>query len=237
MSKSDAGAESPQAESLEAARRRRRGRPPSPGVDERILDAALAMLAEGGYAGFRLDALAARAGVAKTTILRRWPSKAAVAVAAVERLALQTVDLPESGSLRGDLHALLTSAVNVFTHGDGRFVPHLFRESGHHPEIADLLQTVIHTRRLAYRRVLGRAIARHELDPDVDQDLLIDLLIGPIWTRLLITHDPITPTLVDEIVEVLTRAYPAPSTAGAVAETVGADGVVERDGRPPEART
>jgi AcrR family transcriptional regulator len=205
---------------------RRRGRPPSPGVDERILDAALAMLADGGYVGFRLDALAARAGVAKTTILRRWPSKAAVTAAAVERLALQTVDLPESGTLRGDLHALLTSAVSAFTHGDGRFVPRLMRESGHHPEIADLLQTVIHTRRLAYRRVLGRAIARHELDPDVDQDLIIDLLIGPIWTRLLITRDPITPALVEQIVDALTRAFPAPPGVAAAPESVGTDGVL-----------
>jgi AcrR family transcriptional regulator len=218
VSKIDVSTGSPPTDSLDAGRPRRRGRPPSPGVDERILDAALAMLADGGYAGFRLEALAARAGVAKTTILRRWPSKAAVAAAAVERLALQTVALPESGTLRGDLHALLTSAVTVFTHGDGRFVPRLIRESGHHPEIADLLHTVIHTRRLAYRRVVGRAIARHELDPDVDQDLLIDLLIGPIWTRLLITRDPITPTLVDEIVDALTRAFPAPAAPETVAE-------------------
>jgi len=183
------------------------------------------MLAEGGYAGFRLDALATGADVAKTTILRRWPSKAAVTAAAVERLALQTVDLPESGTLRGDLHALLTSAVTVFTNGNGRFVPRLIRESGHHPEIADLLQTVIHTRRLAYRRVLARAIARHQLDPDVDQDLLIDLLIGPIWTRLLLTHDPITTALVDEIVDALTRAFPAPPTEPG---TAGGDRIVGR---------
>ncbi len=215
VSESDMTGGLPPRNTLGTPGRGRRGRPPSPDVDERILDAALSMLADGGYGGFRLDALATRAGVAKTTILRRWPSKAAVTAAAVERLALQTVDLPESGTLRGDLHALLTSAVTVFTHGDGRFVPRLIRESGHHPEIADLLHTVIHTRRLAYRRVLGRAIARQELDPDVDQDLLIDLLIGPIWTRLLITRDPITAVLVDQIVDALIRAFPAPSTTEA----------------------
>jgi len=195
---------------VQHAAARRRGRPPSPAVDERILDTALDMLAENGYAGLRLDALATRAGVAKTTILRRWPSKATVAAAAVERLALQTIDIPESGNLREDLHTLLTSAVTAFTHGRGSFVPRLIRESGHHPEIANLLDTVIHTRRLAYRRVLGRAIARHELDPDVDQELLIDLLVGPIWTRLLITHDPITPTLINQIVDAVSRAFPAP---------------------------
>jgi AcrR family transcriptional regulator len=211
-------------DSLPPAVRRPRGRPPSPGIDQRILDAALELLAAGGYAGFRLDALAARAGVAKTTILRRWPSKAAVAAAAVERLALQTIDIPESGSLRGDLHALLTSAVTVFTDGRGGFVPRLIRESGSHPEIANMLETVIHTRRLAYRRVVNRAIARHELDPDIDQDLLIDLLVGPIWTRLLITRDPITKSLIDDIVDAITRAFPASySPDGASGRTQFAD--------------
>jgi AcrR family transcriptional regulator len=194
-----------------AATPRRRGRPPAAGTDDRVLTAALEMLARDGYAGLTLNALGERAGVAKSTILRRWPSKAAVAAAAVERLALQTVDVPETGTLRGDLHALLTSAVDAFARGQGRFVPRLMRESGHHPEIADLMRTVVHTRRLAYRRVVARAIARHELEPDVDQDLLIDLLIGPIWTRLLITHDPITDALVDEIADAVTRAFPPPA--------------------------
>jgi hypothetical protein len=95
------------------------------------------------------------------------------------QLAPHSVDLPEAGTLRGDLKALQEKAVAVFTEGDGSFVPRLIRESGHHPEIPGLLHTVIHTRRLAYHRILGRAIARHELDPDVDQDVIIDMLIGP----------------------------------------------------------
>ena len=191
----------------------RRGRPPAAGTADRVLTAALELLVREGYAGLTLNVLAARAGVAKTTILRRWGSKAAVAAAAVERLALHSVDLPESGTLRGDLKTLQERAVAVFTEGDGRFVPRLIRESGHHPEIADLLHTVIHTRRLAYHRILGRAIARHELDPEVDQDVIIDVLMGPIWTRLLITRDPITDALIDEIVDVVIRAYPPPRAA------------------------
>src|SRR3954453_20058304 len=195
----------------DSAGRRGRGRPPAPGIDRRILDAALELLASGSYADFRLDELAKRAGVAKTTILRRWPSKAAVAAAAVEQLALQTVDIPASATLRGDLHALLTSAVAVFTKGHGAFVPRLIRESGHHPEIADLLQTVIHTRRLAYRRVLNRAIARQELDPGFDQEVIIDLLVGPMWTRLLITRERITKPFVDDIGDAVIRAFPPPA--------------------------
>jgi AcrR family transcriptional regulator len=188
----------------------RRGRPMSPGLDERILESALAMLAEVGYARLRLDALAARAGVAKTTILRRWPSKAAIAAAALRRLALQTVDVPESGDVRDDLRAMLGNAVAMFGEGAGRFVPAMMRESGHHPEIADLLRTMLHTRRLAYRRVLVRAVARGELHPDVDHDLVIDLLVGPVWTRLLLTQDPITDTLVHDVVDAVLRAFPPP---------------------------
>jgi AcrR family transcriptional regulator len=179
-----------------------------PGTEQRILDAALAMLAETGYAALRLNELARRAGVAKTTVLRRWPSKAAVTAAAVERLALHTVDVPEANTLRDDLHALINNAVTVFSHGEGRFVPRLIRESGQHPEIAGLLQTVIHTRRMGYRRAIGRAIARGELDPEIDQELLIDLLIGPVWARLLITGDPLPPSIVDDIVDTVLRAYP-----------------------------
>jgi len=189
----------------------RRGRPLSRELDDRILDAALATLAEVGYARLRLDALAARAGVAKTTMLRRWPSKAAIAAAALQRLALQTTDVPGGGSLRDDLRALLSNAVAAFGDGPAGFVPGLMRESGHHPEIADLLLTVIETRRSAYRRVLNRAIAAHELDPDVDQEFIIDLLIGPLWTRLLITRQPVTHGLVDEVVDVVLRAYPPPA--------------------------
>ena len=191
-----------------------RGRPRDPTLDARILTEVLALLASHGYAGLTLDELAARSGVAKTTILRRWPSKAAVAAAGVERLALQSVDVPDSGTLRGDLHALLHAAVDTFARGHGQFVPRLLREAGHHPEITDLLFTVIHTRRQAYRRVLALAIARGELAPTGDQELLIDLLIGPIWTRLLITRDPITSEYVDSVVETVLVAFGVePATA------------------------
>ena len=191
-----------------------RGRPRDPTLDARILDQVLDLLASHGYAGLTLDELAARSGVAKTTILRRWPSKAAVAAAGVERVALQSVDVPDSGTLRGDLHALLHGAVDTFVRGRGQFVPRLLREAGHHPEITDLLFTVIHTRRQAYRRVLALAIARGELAPTGDQELLIDLLIGPIWTRLLITRDPITSEYVDSVVETVLAAFGVePATA------------------------
>jgi hypothetical protein len=99
--------------------------------------------------------------------------------------------------------------------GRGQFVARLIREAGHHPEITELVHAVIHTRRQAYRRVMALAIARGELDPSVDQDLMIDMLIGPIWTRLLITRDPITGEYVDSVVEAVLKACDVrPATTG-----------------------
>src|SRR5919199_2430949 len=186
---------------------RGRGRPRDPALDDRILEQALVLLGSHGYAGLTLDELAARSGVAKTTVLRRWPSKAAVAAAGVERLALQSVDIPDSGTLRGDLGALLHGARDTFARGRGQFVARLLREAGHHPEITELLDAVLHTRRQAYRRVLARAVARGELNPEVDQELMIDLLIGPLWTRLLITRDPVTSEYVDANVQAVLNAF------------------------------
>src|SRR3954454_1678867 len=185
----------------------RRGRPRNPSLDERILEQLLALLGTHGYGRLTLDELAARSGVAKTTILRRWPSKAAVTAAGIENLALQSAGAPDYGSLRADVHALLQGAVDTFATGRGQFIPTLLREAGHHPEIANLLNTVLHTRRQAYRKVLALAIARGELSPAVDQELLIDLLIGPLWLRLLLTYDPITPEYVDSNVEAALAAF------------------------------
>jgi AcrR family transcriptional regulator len=184
-----------------------RGRPRDGALDDRILEQVVALMGSRGYAGLTLDELAVRSGVAKSTILRRWPSKAAVAAAGVERLALQSVDVPDSGSLHGDLLALLHGARDTFARGRGQFVARLLREAGHHPEITDLLDAILHTRRQAYRRVLARAVARGELDPSVDQELFIDMLIGPLWTRLLITRDPVTREYVDANVQIVLAAF------------------------------
>jgi len=128
--------------------------------------------------------------------------------------------VPECGTLRDGLRALLTDAVAAFGRGAGGF--------GNHTEIADLLATVIQTRRGAYRRVLNRAIARHELHSDIDPEFVIDLLIGPLWTRLSITRQPVTDTLVDEVVDVLPRALPPPAPTRATPTCAEATGPADR---------
>jgi AcrR family transcriptional regulator len=204
-----------------AAASRGRGRPRDGALDARILEQVLTLLGSRSYDGLTLDELAERSGVAKTTILRRWPSKAAVVAAAVEHLALQSMPVPDTGSLRGDAQALLHGAVETFVRGRGQFVPRLIREAGDHAQITRLVTALVQSRRQAYRRVLALAVARGELTPGVDQALLIDLLIGPLWTRLLITGDPITDEFVDAIVEVVLTAFDATrATVGEPAEAL-----------------
>src|SRR3954454_24497709 len=146
-----------------------RGRPRDDTLDDRILDQVVALLGSRGYTSLTLDELAVRSGVAKSTILRRWPSKPAVAAAGVERLALQSVDAPDTGTLHGDLHTLLHGARDTFVRGRGQFVSRLLREAGHHPEITDLLDAVLHTRRQGYRRGLGPAVGRGGVGPSGGQ--------------------------------------------------------------------
>jgi AcrR family transcriptional regulator len=153
----------------------------------------LELLASRDYSEISMETLAERAGVSRTTIYRRWPSKAAVVAAAVSSLYLGRVEVPDTGSLSEDLVALLSETYRVMADGDGRVLEQLVRQSGQNPELVDVVRSIHYARRRMSTTTLNRAIARGELTPDIDQELLLDLLLGPLWSRLLVSGDPITP--------------------------------------------
>ena len=140
----------------------------------------LGLLASRGYREISVETLAERAGVSRTTIYRRWPSKAAIAAAAVSSLYLDRVEVPNIGSLSEDLVALLSESYRLMADGDGRVLERLVRESGQNPELVDVVRSILYTRRRLYATLLNRAIARGELPPEMDQELLLDLLLGPL---------------------------------------------------------
>jgi AcrR family transcriptional regulator len=188
------------------------GRPRRPGVEQAVFDATLGLLATRDYGEISMDAVAERAGVSRTTIYRRWPSKAAVAAAAVSSLYLDRVELPDTGSLSQDLVTLLTETYRVMADGDGRVLEKLVRQSGQNPELVELVRSILYARRRMYATILNRAIARGELPPEADQELLLDLVLGPLWFRLLVSGAPITPAAARSVVElVLTGALPGRS--------------------------
>jgi AcrR family transcriptional regulator len=179
------------------------GRPRRPGVEDAVFQAMLGLLANRGYREISVETLAERAGVSRTTIYRRWPSKAAIVAAAVSSLYLDRVEVPNIGSLSEDLVALLSESYRLMADGDGRVLERLVRESGQNPELVDVVRSVLYARRRLYATLLNRAIARGELPPEMDQELLLDLLLGPLWFRLLLSGVPITPEAARPVVQIV----------------------------------
>ena len=170
-----------------------------------ILDATMELLAEVGYAGLTMEGVAARAGVAKTTVYRWWPSKPALVVAAAEDLAAK-VRSPDSGNLGDDLVALLRDVIRVYTKTvAGRITPGLLADMAEHPELADAIGRFWAGRREIMLEVLRRGISRGELRPDIDLELAADLLYGPIYYRLLVTRAPLTIRFADQVVDAVLR--------------------------------
>ncbi len=156
-------------------------------LDDRILDAAIRRLHRNGYAGLRVDDVAADAGVAKTTLYRRCPSKEALVADAVRHLYTDRVGVIDTGDLRLDLLTLVRESHAVLSEGPGRALEELVRQSGASRELAAVVRSTNDARRRAFHEALNRAVARGEIDPTVQHELVIDMLVGPIWTRRLVT--------------------------------------------------
>jgi len=110
--------------------------------EQEIFDATLQVLEEVGYDRLTMDAVASAARASKATLYRRWNGKVALVIDALISQKGQPV-VPDTGTLRGDLHSLLHGALNTFGRGRGQFVARLLREAGHHPEITDLVDAIL----------------------------------------------------------------------------------------------
>ncbi|HKE99636.1 MAG TPA: TetR/AcrR family transcriptional regulator [Actinomycetes bacterium] len=194
----------------------RAGRPRDARAHQAILDATVALLESTGYARITIEAIAARAGVGKTTIYRRWRSKGPLISEAISaRLRLGPV--PDTGDLRGDLGAFLSAVLAAFTTpAIGRSLPGL---AGDLPDDADLAATlrsgIIDPERTIVTTILERARARGDLRPEADPELVLDLLVGPMLWRALMTREPLDATLCDRIVTHVTRAISRTPTGDA----------------------
>jgi AcrR family transcriptional regulator len=183
----------------------RRGRPRSEEADRAILRAATELLAERGLHGLSIEEVASRAGVAKTTIYRRWNSRGTLALDAflAEFKALQP--LPDTGILRDDLLAALRAWVRAVTRTSaGRILAGLIAEAQHDPELADAWRArVVEPLRAQHRIMLRRPIDRGQLSADTDTEVALDLLYGAAYHRLLNGHQPLNDTFARNVVEVI----------------------------------
>ncbi len=163
------------------------GRPRSAAADAAIVRATLEVLREEGFRGLSVEAVRQRAGVGKATIYRRFPDKHALVRAAIAEVHHE-LGTPDTGSLRGDLAALFEEGYRgPGAAGAARVAPLLLAEAADDPGMHAIFRSaLIDPRRAIMRTILDRAVARGELRDDLDLDLVIDLLAGPVIYRMLI---------------------------------------------------
>ena len=159
-----------------------RGRPRSLEADRAILEAAFKLLCERGFAHMSIEAVAAEAGVGKTTIYRRYANKLELAIAAV-RAHLNVEEVPRTGDTRADLALLLDQTIAAVFDGPvmslvGSFVV----EKRTNPELLDVFRRRLgEPRRALMREVLRHGIGRGEVRPDVDLEVAIDMVGGAVF--------------------------------------------------------
>jgi len=163
-----------------------RGRPRSDRIHRAILDATRDLLVERGFTRLRLEAVASRAGVARATIYRRWPSKEALALDLLLELADPYLAVEETGDTREELRAVVTNAIRGLTETElGPVMRALISQIAANPAIGDPFRaTVVAARREQVIRVVERGMGRGDLRPDTDPSTATELLVGPVYFRL-----------------------------------------------------
>ena len=163
-----------------------RGRPRSESANRAILDAFRGLLIEVGFARLRLEHVAARARVSKATIYRRWHSKEELAIGLLHELATPFLAIPDSGDTRAELVTVTQSCIGRLTESDfGPVVRAMLCEIAADPIVGDRFRAVVvQARRDEIRRVIERGLARGDLPASTDLDIATELLIGPIYFRL-----------------------------------------------------
>jgi len=191
-----------------AVSRRPGGRPRSETAHRAILDAARSELIEEGFTRFRLEHVAARAGVGKATIYRRWASKEALAGELLAELAAPHIAVVDSGDTRAELASCTDNALRAIRDTPfGPVVRALLSQIASNPRLGDPFRaTVVQARRAEIARVVQRGIARGDLRPDADIDIATELLVGPVYFRLVFGGE-LDDSLVVQVADAVMEAF------------------------------
>jgi AcrR family transcriptional regulator len=174
------------------------GRPRSETARVAILRSALRLLAKNGFTDLTVEDVAAEAGVGKATVYRWWPNKAALVADAFANSTTRKLHFPDTGSLGRDISQQMQQLVKVFRGPRGRIVAAILAGGQSDKElISAFRERFLWPRRREAYATLQRGIRRGELRKNIDMDLLLDSLYGPIYMRFLIRHDSLTPEFVN----------------------------------------
>ncbi|MFE4976202.1 TetR/AcrR family transcriptional regulator [Kitasatospora sp. NPDC056651] len=197
---------------------RAKGRPRSAAADRAILDATRETLAELGWGGLTMGHVASRAGVAKTTLYRRWPSKNELVVDAVASLFDELV-MPDLGSLRSDIEAVVAQFADLLARPETQAaLLALFAEGTRDRQLRRRIrESIVDPQKRLVRQGRAAAQARGELDADTDDtaareevDIIFDTIAGTVEHRVLVSGEPITPEWTRRFTDLLL----GPLTAG-----------------------
>jgi AcrR family transcriptional regulator len=183
------------------------GRPRSAEADRAILRAAVDLLADEGYGGVTMEGVAARAGVGKATVYRRWPCKSALVVDAIDTCREHAPQPPDTGSVREDLLVFVRGFMHHLRTSDaGRVMPALVAELARSPELASAFREgFVAPRRAKVLEAVRRGVERGEVREGVDAELVADGVVALLMHRFLITGMPIDDELPERVVDLLCR--------------------------------
>jgi AcrR family transcriptional regulator len=176
------------------------GRPRSERARRAILKAANELLESEGFVAVTMEAIAERAGVSKATVYRWWPNRAAVVMDGFLSTVSSEVPFPHTGHAREDMRIHMRRLTEAFDGKIGRTVAALIAEGQANPELAEALRSRwLSVRRAEAREILKLGIDRGELREDLDLEVAVDVLYGPIYYRMLVGHAPLDDDFADAL--------------------------------------
>ncbi|MEM9082101.1 MAG: TetR/AcrR family transcriptional regulator [Planctomycetota bacterium] len=187
------------------ASKHRSGPVRSSAAHEAVLRAAGELVAKRGYLKVTMQAIADQAGVGKQTVYRWWPSKAAVFMELYVSLSEQHVNPSDTGSFSGDLKSLWGQLLEMFqTTPAGQIFAGLIADAQSDSRAAQSFrQDFLVDRRDSMRAIVDRAVSRGEVARELDTETVIDLIAGPVFYRLLVEHEPLSQSFLDETINVV----------------------------------
>jgi AcrR family transcriptional regulator len=178
------------------------GRPRSEKARRAILNAANELLESEGFVAVTMEAIAERAGVSKATVYRWWPNRAAVVMDGFLSTVSSEVPFPHTGHAREDMRIHMRRLTEAFDGKIGRTVAALIAEGQANPELAEALRSRwLSVRRTEAREILELGIERGELRENLDLEVTVDVLYGPIYYRMLVGHAPLDDDFADALAD------------------------------------
>ncbi|MFF1835876.1 TetR/AcrR family transcriptional regulator [Streptomyces sp. NPDC058231] len=170
-------------------------------VTDAIRSAVFDELAAVGFARMSIEGIARRAGVGKTAVYRRWKSKLALVLDLVSAVAVQGMPAPATGSLYGDVRAVLQLASYALRHPvASQVIPDLLVEAARNPEISETIKAALLDPQQGIAAVVVRdAVARGELPEGSDPDRALDLIVGPLYWRLAVVRGELPKGYLDDL--------------------------------------